>query len=282
MVNTEVKEEETPSDSGWFSSSSKRLPNLKTVPWSRQFSCVFHKNVLLMSRRPMTVGFLLLSGVLSVLLTWWAAKDPEHGKYPPAWTECGTVPQDFYSLNDDWTFQDKIQETLNDRWQFGGPTGLLALGPMFNSVAVFNIVYSTDVSTQMLGVLRALGLRDSVFWLSWFVIFALLALVNSLLGGITAKLVSDVHAFEAIFFGGIFMSLWMLQLALIPASFVWVAVCGTCKRGPNWIILLFMVSVWIPTLMNAMVSWTGTTPTGIFWLNKHTYEGITAVGLETS
>jgi hypothetical protein len=65
----------------------------------------------------------------------------------------------------------------------------LALGPMAHAIAAFLTVQS-EIQSEMLGVLRGLGLRDSVFWASWWIPF-LLTFVRPQTSAATAR--RDVH-----------------------------------------------------------------------------------------
>jgi hypothetical protein len=151
------------------------------------------------------------------------------------------------------------------------------LGPMANAICILLILQS-EIGTQLLGVLRALGLRDSVYWISWYLPFILVSFVNALLGAITAQTL-PTHAFESIYFGGVFASLFFLQLALASASFFVAALCSTAKRAVNWLILLMLISLWIPTLIvsgqsNEPYSYDiggSVSPVGLLWQNAHTY-----------
>ena len=50
------------------------LPVLTTVSWFRQLRTVMRKNILLLSRRPLTLVVMLFSSVVSVLLAWAAGR----------------------------------------------------------------------------------------------------------------------------------------------------------------------------------------------------------------
>jgi hypothetical protein len=147
---------------------------------------------------------------------------------------------------------------------------------MVNAIIVFLIIHE-EIASQLLGVLRALGLRDSVYWMSWYVPFTFFAFVNALLGAITAHSI-PVHAFESIYFGGVLGSLFFLQLALIAASFFVAALIGTAKKGANWVILVFLVAVWVPffvlsassRLPYSSSSFYSESPSGLFWQNVNT------------
>lgn len=50
------------------------LPVVTTVSWLMQLHTVLRKNILLLSRRPLTLFVMLLSSVVSVLLAWAAGR----------------------------------------------------------------------------------------------------------------------------------------------------------------------------------------------------------------
>lgn len=52
--------------------STVGAPTLKTVSWFRQLHTVLRKNVLLLSRRPVTISVMLISSIIGVLLAWLA------------------------------------------------------------------------------------------------------------------------------------------------------------------------------------------------------------------
>lgn len=146
------------------------------------------------------------------------------------------------------------------------------------AIASYLVVHE-EMTQQMLGVLRGLGLRDSVYWVSWWIPFTAIALVNSLLGAIVAKLIT-LHAFETIYFGGIFGSLFFLQLGMIGTSLFCAAVCGSSRKGSPWLILVMLLVLWVPYMaingtsyyVSSSVTEYGasSTPTGLFWVNLNT------------
>ena len=202
--------------------------------------------------------------------------DPEGSIYPPpdAITECGTVSDQFF-LGSNATSYDQIRITLNEEWRDGTEVAMMGLGAMINAIFVF-IVVGPEVQAQLLGVLRALGLRDSVYWVSWYSIFALVSLLSSLLGAVTAKILPG-HVYESVYFFGIFASLLFLNLALVSASLFLVAVCGV--RGNCWAnfcLLIMMLAAFIPLIVQLASSSTYPSSdvsgyaTGLFWLNSNT------------
>jgi hypothetical protein len=151
------------------------------------------------------------------------------------------------------------------------------MGPMFHAVFAFVIV-QVDIQTQMLGILRGLGLRESVFWASWWIPFLITSFLNALGGAITTSALS-VHAFENIYFLGIFGSFFFLNIALVGASFFLASFCGTARGGAaTWCIVLLLVAQWAPFLTQVYTSFpaknpndlTYDSPNGLFWTNRNT------------
>lgn len=270
---------------GW--NASKGAVDVPTVGWWRQFVvCVWYKNTSLLQRKPIHLAVLLLSGVAAVLTAWPAGRDytASEAIYPQTLTTCGTIPHEFFDTfnrSSDTFYDDvsKVKLSLNEPWRNGLPVAVLSLGPLLFAIFAFLIVHD-ELQLQMLGILRGLGLRDSVYWVSWYVPFAVLAFINSVLAAATAKLI-PVHVFEATYYAGIMGAFFFLQLALLGASFFLAAVTGIRKRGAIWWILLMMIPLWIPFfVMNfnfyglsayeVSGSSYSTTPHGLFWMNRVT------------
>lgn len=160
------------------------------------------------------------------------------------------------------------------------PVTLMALGPLLTAIAAFLLVHE-EMSQKMLGVLRGLGLRESVYWMAWIIQFSVISLVNSLLGGMVAKFIS-IHVFQHVYFTGIFGSLFFLQLAMIATSLFCAALCSTSRKGAPWLILVMLVALWIPYIVlnaqSASISGASSvtrndylqTPSGLFWFNANT------------
>lgn len=153
-----------------------------------------------------------------------------------------------------------------------------ALGPLVQAVCCFLIVHS-EFQLRMLGVLRSLGLRESVYWVSWLIPFVVTSFINSLLGGATAALV-QVHVYQNTYFFGIFGSLFFLQIALVSASFFTAALLGPSRGGATWLILLMLIAAWVPTIVAFTTSSSphayesveasfGSSSSGLFWLNQN-------------
>ena len=258
-------------------------PNLKVTSWFNQFFYVSKKNVLLLSRRPLMMTVYLLSSVVSVIIAWVVGKDNEDAIYED-FDDCGTVPYPIIEekYSNDYEKRDLVQFSLNEEWRNGVAIALMTLGAMFNAIIVLLVLHG-EISTQLLGMLRALGVRDSVYWVSWYIPFLILSFVNAFLGAITAQTLPNCHAFDSIYFGGIFGSLLFVQLPLIASSFFISAVLGTAKRGLSWMILLMIVAAWVPciVMLTQSENWlshdrsfeysTGYA-SGVFWQYQNTYK----------
>ncbi len=97
--------------------------------------------------------------IISVLLTWPVAYDTDVPLSP--FDECGTVPRE---VKDElWKDDQEIKITLNEKWRFGVPTMILSLGPLLHGICAFLIVQGEEIEQQLLGVLRILGVRESVY-----------------------------------------------------------------------------------------------------------------------
>jgi hypothetical protein len=158
---------------------------------------------------------------------------------------------------------------------------------MAHGIAAFLTVQS-EIQSEMLGILRGLGLRDSVYWTSWWIPFLLTSTMNALLGAITAQVMS-VHVYENVYFGGVFGAIFFLNLALVGASLMVAALCGTSRASTaTWVILVMIIAVWVPLMVQSS-EWTipeldglsylaessRTTPLGLFWLNLNTSQVVT-------
>jgi hypothetical protein len=153
---------------------------------------------------------------------------------------------------------------------------------MAHAIAAFLTVQS-EIQSEMLGILRGLGLRDSVYWTSWWIPFLLTSAMNALFGAITAQVMS-VHVYETVYFGGVFGAIFFLNLALVGASLFVAALCGT-SRGSTaiWFILVMIIAVWVPLIvqssewaipdspqLSSLAGRSTNTPLGLFWLNLNT------------
>lgn len=293
-------------------SETSTTPKIKHVPWFLQLRVALKKNMLLLSRRPVQLALMCLCSVGSVLLVFTSISNNEYkvdfGTIPL--TQCGAVDQAYLNELEREQGYDAVYSTpssYNMQWARGLPVTLMgtietlstvltvlsvdassnfvgsrfaAFGPMFHAILVF-IIVQVDIQTQMLGILRGAGMRESVFWMSWWVPFTFTSLVNALGGAITAKSISSIHAFENIYFMGIFGSFFFLNIALVGASFFLAAVCGTARGGTGtWLIVLLLVAQWSVFLHQLisvqfvdsadLANSVDTTPQSIFWTNKQT------------
>jgi hypothetical protein len=158
---------------------------------------------------------------------------------------------------------------------------------MAHAIAAFLTVQS-EIQSEMLGILRGLGLRDSVYWASWWIPFLLTSAMNAFLGAITAQVMS-VHVYETVYFGGVFGSIFFLNLALVGASLMVAALCGTSRASTaTWFILVMIVAVWVPLIVQSsdwtipdqaalgfLAGSTKFTPLGLFWVNLNTSQVVT-------
>ena len=154
------------------------------------------------------------------------------------------------------------------------------LGPLLLAICVF-IYMQMEIETKMLGVLGALGVRESVYWVSWWIPFLMISFVNAILGAITAKIIENVHVWAATSFGPIFVSLFFLNVALVGGSFLLVAVAGGTRALAALFILVMVVAAWIPyavvsgksvvlTSPGSVNGGWNNPPNGLFWLNGNT------------
>lgn len=119
-------------------------------------------------------------------------------------------------------------------------------------------------------MLRTLGVRESIFWLSWYIPFALSSLVNSLFAAIVAQFI-PVHVFQHVYFGGIFASFFFLQLALVSSSLFLASLCGSLKRLIILILTVMVVAVFIPCIIISSEYYLyGEGQPGLFWINSNT------------
>ncbi len=258
----------------------------KPTSFLTQLYWTLYKNMLVVSRRPVMLFLMLFGSIFSTLLAWAAAgQENADDSILRQLDDCGTIPlhirNEMYRKGE-YDIQDS--NSLNEAWRTGFPVAVLSLGPFVQAACAFLIVQS-EIEKKMLGVLRALGVRDSVYWLSWYLPFLFTSLVNALLGAGTAKFL-PVHVFEAVYYGGIFGSLFFLQLSLVAASLFLAAVCGSLKRLIVMIIAVMIVAVFFPAILvniTALSQLENEFP-GLFWSNGNTtsatYDNIYAHDLD--
>ena len=148
----------------------------------------------------------------------------------PVLTDCGMVDptyvQEFEQADDYYSSAYNIPLSLNEPWRGGLPLWLMSLGPTAVGITVF-LILRDELQSRRWGMLKAADM--SAQWISWLLAFTVLGVINSLLGGITAVIVPDIHAFSSTYFGAIFGTLLFLNVALVAASFFLAAICGTCQ-----------------------------------------------------
>lgn len=128
---------------------------------------------------------------------------------------------------DDWHKMAGIPISMNEVWRDGLPIWIMSLGATFSGISVY-LLLRTEIASRRWGALRSAGLRDSVYWGSWFVSFAVCGIINSLIGAIITVFM-PVHVFQHVNFGVVFALLLFLNFALVAASFVLAAACGTMQ-----------------------------------------------------
>lgn len=199
--------------------------------WFRQFTTLVTKNHKHLLRHPLHLINLLLNSIPAVLLAYVAGRDARapQGEFPPL-TTCGQVdPQYYVPIYEEsyWAVYD-IPMTMNEAWRNALPVWIMSLGATFSAISVFFLL-RTELASKRWGTMRSAGLRDSVYWTSWLVSFGVCAVINSLVGAITAAVLPNVHVLEHINFWIVFGLLLFLNLALVTASFLLAAACGTVQ-----------------------------------------------------
>jgi len=278
------------------------MVSIPVVSWFTQLWFALRKNELLIRRKPLYVVLMLFSSVLSVALSWIVARDGDYDFGTVPLDQCGTVSFEY------WYSQNYFNETdcvdlscydtsssrgydvpisYNEKWRNGYAVTLMSVGPFLFAICVYLMV-ETEIQSQMLGTLRALGLRESVYWCSWWIPFIVLGLLNAILGASMAAIIENVHAFQNVSFGSVTVSIFFLNFALTGASFLFAAIGGSTKISSALFILLMVFAVFIPQMVLGTKSSTPTDasdqnqyssymwtygPSGIFWINANTSIG---------
>ena len=220
----------------------------------RQFTTLLTKNSRLLKRHPLHLLNLLFNSIPSILLAYAAARDERGptGDFPPL-TSCGMVePSYVVSFENDYAALMNIPISMNEIWRNGVPVWIMGLGATFSGISVFLLVRAELVSGRW-GTLRSAGLRDSAYWSSWFVTFAVCGIINSLIGSIVTVFL-PVHVFQHVNFGVVFALIVFLYLALIPASFVLAAACGTIQSTTLMVVVIIGIIIAGATPMMGVAS----------------------------
>lgn len=228
-------------------------PNPMHTPILRQLYWCVRKNFLVIIRRPIMLFFMLCSSVFSVLIAWPTGRDADPAKFPDLdlFDQCGVVPeyrwQEKFKDEDIWDYDEAVIVNLNHSWNSGLQVSMLSLGPYVHAVCVFILIHF-EIEKKLVGVIRGLGVRDVVYWMSWYIPFIFTSLLNALFGAITAQFL-PVHVFQNVYFGGIFGSLFFLHLAMTSASFFLASVSGSNGKLMVFLILVMTVSVFVPPIV---------------------------------
>ena len=87
--------------------------------------------------------------------------------------------------------------SMNEAWRGGLPIWIMSLGPTFSAISAF-LILRDEIQSKRWGMLKAAD--SSAHWVSWLFAFTLLAIINSLLGGVVAAAVPNAHVLENVNF----------------------------------------------------------------------------------
>lgn len=130
--------------------------------------------------------------------------------------------------------------SMNEAWRGGLPIWIMSLGPTFSAISAF-LILRDELQSKRWGMLKAAD--ASAHWVSWLFAFTLLAIINSLLGGVVAAAVPNAHGLQNVNFGSVFASLLFLNVALVGASFFLAALCGTIGSAALTVFLVMGIIV---------------------------------------
>jgi hypothetical protein len=235
-----------------------------STSWFRQFQVLVTANRRLLQRRPAHLLVLLLSSVASVVFAWLAGRDyrdPPSTDFPTL-TDCGIVDpyyilkkrEEYYlnstTMDDYYDLQYELRPSMNEAWRGGLCVWLMGLGPTFSGISAF-LILRDELKSRRWGTLRAADL--SAHLLSWLFAFGVLGVVNSFAGAIVAAALPDVHVLQSI--SGlvpVFGTLFSLNLALVAASFLLAALCGTIQSLTLTVFLV--LGIVVASSVPAMIS----------------------------
>lgn len=116
-------DEENKDDAAPSGTSVDKL--LHPVGWFRQLHYALRKNVLLLSRQPVKVSFLLLTSVVSSVLAWLTVRKEQNERFEAIpLTECGTIDGEWFKALD-WEDQWDVPISYNNDWRNGSAASLL-------------------------------------------------------------------------------------------------------------------------------------------------------------
>ena len=259
-----------------------------STSWFRQFQVLVTANRRLLQRRPAHLLVLLQSSVASVVFAWLAGRDyrdPPSTDFPTL-TDCGIVDpyyilkkrEEYYlnstTMDDYYDLQYELRPSMNEAWRGGLCVWLMGLGPTFSGISAF-LILRDELKSKRWGTLRAADL--SAHLLSWLFAFGVLGVVNSIAGAIVAAALPDVHVLQSVTgLAPVFGTLFSLNLALVAASFLLAALCGTIQSLTLTVFLVvgIVVASSVPAMISAAwVSADGSLDiyghpqgSGVFWM----------------
>ena len=121
----------------------------------------------------------------------------------------------------------------NTLWTSNGGTILLLIGPLICNFIMVNFLVK-ESSSKVLGLLRSLGMSETAYWLSWFAIFSIIVVVNSLFAAGIGKATESV-VFMNSSYGPVFLTYWLYQTAMIPICFLTAIIAGTSVKAGSYL-----------------------------------------------
>jgi hypothetical protein len=232
--------------------------------WFHQFQVLVTANRRQPQTRPVHLLILLLSLVALVAFAWLAGRDyqdPPMADFPPL-TNCGLVDPYYIfkkgeeyanktTVDDYYDLQYGLRPSMNEAWRGGLAVWLLGLGPTFTGISAF-LILRDELKSRRWGTLRAADL--SAHLLSWLFAFGYLGIVNSLAGAIVVAALPNVHVLQSIKgLAPVFGMLFNLNLALVAASFLLAALCGTIQSLTltAFLVIGIVVALLVPAMNSA-------------------------------
>eukprot|EP00211_Chloroparvula_japonica_P004797 CAMPEP_0119118978 /NCGR_PEP_ID=MMETSP1310-20130426/677_1 /TAXON_ID=464262 /ORGANISM="Genus nov. species nov., Strain RCC2339" /LENGTH=859 /DNA_ID=CAMNT_0007108387 /DNA_START=286 /DNA_END=2865 /DNA_ORIENTATION=- len=113
-------------------------------------------------------------------------------------------------------------------------------------VLIYQVVYEKDKRLKL--GMQLMGLRESVFWVSWF-IFAIGTALVAVMGVITMGYICQFAFFLDTFFFVNFFTFFLFSVAMIGISLALAVVINTSKQAINIGMLLYIVGVLVQTFL---------------------------------